>query len=124
IEDNAHGLFAKYKGKYLGTFGTLATQSFHETKNITCGEGGALLINDESMVERAEILRDKGTNRSKFLRGQVDKYTWVDIGSSWVMSDLLAAILWGQLQRADEINSQRVAIWNRYDQELPDWADR
>ena len=124
IEDNAHGLFAKYKSKYLGTFGSLATQSFHETKNITCGEGGALLINDGSLVERAEILRDKGTNRSKFLRGQVDKYTWVDIGSSWVMSDLLAAILWGQLQRADEINSQRVAIWNRYDQELPDWADR
>jgi dTDP-4-amino-4,6-dideoxygalactose transaminase len=124
IEDNAHGLYAKYKGKYLGTFGSLATQSFHETKNITCGEGGALLINDESLVERAEILRDKGTNRSNFLRGQVDKYTWVDIGSSWVMSDLLAAILWGQLQRVDQINSQRVAIWNRYDQELCDWSDK
>ena len=124
IEDNAHGLFAKYKSKYLGTFGSLATQSFHETKNITCGEGGALLINDGSLVERAEILRDKGTNRSKFLRGQVDKYTWVDIGSSWVMSDLLAAILWGQLQRADQINAQRVAIWNRYDQELRSWAER
>ncbi len=124
IEDNAHGLYAKYRGKYLGTFGSLATQSFHETKNITCGEGGALLINDESLVERAEILRDKGTNRSKFLRGQVDKYTWVDIGSSWLMSDLLAAILWGQLQRTDQINSQRLAIWNRYDQELRSWADR
>ena len=124
IEDNAHGLYAKYKGKYLGTFGSLATQSFHETKNITCGEGGALLINDESLVERAEILRDKGTNRSNFLRGQVDKYTWVDIGSSWVMSDLLAAILWGQLQRSDQINSQRVAIWDRYDHELRDWADK
>ena len=124
VEDNAHGLFAKYKGRYLGTFGALATQSFHETKNIICGEGGALIINDESMVERAEILREKGTNRSRFLRGQVDKYTWVDIGSSWVMSDLLAAILWGQLQRADEINSQRVAIWNRYDKGLCDWADR
>ena len=124
IEDNAHGLYAKYRGKYLGTFGSLATQSFHETKNITCGEGGALLINDESLVERAEILRDKGTNRSNFLRGQVDKYTWVDIGSSWVMSDLLAAILLGQLQRADQINSQRVAIWNRYDQELCDWSDK
>lgn len=80
IEDNAHGLFAKYKGRYLGTFGAMATQSFHETKNITCGEGGALLINDGSLVERAEILREKGTNRTKFLRGQVDKYTWVDIG--------------------------------------------
>ena len=124
VEDNAHGLFAKYKGRYLGTFGALATQSFHETKNITCGEGGALLVNDAALVERAEILRDKGTNRSRFVRGQVDKYTWVDIGSSWVMSDLLAAILWGQLQRSDQINSQRVAIWDRYDHELRDWADK
>jgi dTDP-4-amino-4,6-dideoxygalactose transaminase len=124
IEDNAHGLFAKYNGRYLGTLGSLATQSFHETKNITCGEGGALLINDRSLMERAEILREKGTNRSKFLRGQVDKYTWVDIGSSWVMSDLLAAILWGQLQRADGINSRRVEIWNRYHEQLADWADK
>ena len=124
IEDNAHGLYAKYQGEYLGTFGALATQSFHETKNITCGEGGALLINDAELVERAEILREKGTNRSRFLRGQVDKYTWVDIGSSWVMSDLLAAILWGQLQRADQTNAQRVAIWSRYDRELRDWAER
>ena len=124
VEDNAHGLFAKYKDQYLGTFGSLATQSFHETKNITCGEGGALIVNDEALVERAEILREKGTNRSRFLRGQVDKYTWVDIGSSWVMSDLLAAILWSQLQRVDQINSRRVANWNRYDQELRIWADR
>ena len=124
IEDNAHGLFAKYKGRPLGTFGSLATQSFHETKNITCGEGGALIINDPTLVERAEILREKGTDRSKFLRGQVDKYTWVDIGSSWVMSDLLAAILYGQLQRADTINGQRVAIWDRYHGELAEWADR
>jgi dTDP-4-amino-4,6-dideoxygalactose transaminase len=123
IEDNAHGLFAKYKGKYLGTFGSLATQSFHETKNIICGEGGALIVNDESMVERAEILREKGTNRSRFLRGQVDKYTWVDIGSSWVMSDLLAAILFGQLQRADEINDRRVQIWNQYHSGLASWAE-
>ena len=122
IEDNAHGLFAKYKGKYLGSFGAMATQSFHETKNITCGEGGALLINDASLVERAETLREKGTNRSKFLRGQVDKYTWVDIGSSWVLSDLLAAILWGQMQRAEEINSRRVEIWNRYHTQLSAWA--
>ena len=122
IEDNAHGLFAKYKSQYLGTFGALATQSFHETKNLTCGEGGALLINDASLVERAETLREKGTNRSKFLRGQVDKYTWVDIGSSWVLSDLLAAILWGQLQRADEINLRRVEIWNRYHSQLAIWA--
>jgi len=122
IEDNAHGLFAKYKGRYLGTFGAMATQSFHETKNITCGEGGALLINDSTLVERAEILREKGTNRTKFLRGQVDKYTWVDIGSSWVLSDLLAAILWGQLQRAEEINARRVMIWNQYHSQLAAWA--
>ena len=123
IEDNAHGLFARYKGKFLGSFGSMATQSFHETKNITCGEGGAILINDQHLVERAEILREKGTNRSSFLRGQVDKYTWVDIGSSWVLSDLLAAILWGQLQRASEINSRRVEIWNRYQRNLAPWAD-
>jgi len=122
IEDNAHGLFAKYKGKYLGSFGAMATQSFHETKNITCGEGGALLINDPSLTERAETLREKGTNRSKFLRGQVDKYTWVDVGSSWVLSDLLAAILWGQLQRATDINVRRVEIWNRYHENLLSWA--
>ena len=124
IEDNAHGLLARYKGLHLGTFGALATQSFHETKNITCGEGGALIVNDPALVERAEILREKGTDRSKFLRGQVDKYTWVDIGSSWVMSDLLAAILYGQLQRADTINAQRVAIWDRYHAEMATWADR
>jgi dTDP-4-amino-4,6-dideoxygalactose transaminase len=122
IEDNAHGLFAKYQGKNLGTFGALATQSFHETKNLTCGEGGALLINDESLIERAEILREKGTDRSKFLRGQVDKYTWVDIGSSWIMSDMLAAVLYGQLERNDEIQSQRMSIWNRYESELAEWA--
>ena len=122
IEDNAHGIFAKYRGKYLGTFGALATQSFHETKNITCGEGGALVINDASLAERAEILREKGTDRTKFLRGQVDKYTWVDVGSSWVISDLLAAILFGQLSRADEIYEQRMKIWNRYHNELQSWA--
>jgi dTDP-4-amino-4,6-dideoxygalactose transaminase len=124
VEDNAHGLFAKYKDQYLGTFGSIATQSFHETKNITCGEGGALIVNDEALVERAEILREKGTNRSRFLRGQVDKYTWVDIGSSWVMSDLLAAILYGQLQRADEINDRRLKIWNRYHSGIASWADK
>lgn len=123
IEDNAHGLYAKYQGRYLGTLGSLATQSFHETKNITCGEGGALLINNAALIERAEILREKGTNRSRFLRGQVDKYTWVDIGSSWVMSDLLAAILCGQLQRSTAINARRVDIWNRYDAKLREWAD-
>jgi dTDP-4-amino-4,6-dideoxygalactose transaminase len=124
IEDNAHGLFSTFKGKKLGSFGNLATQSFHETKNITCGEGGALVINDEDLVERSEILREKGTDRTKFLRGQVDKYTWVDVGSSWVMSDMLAAILCGQLERADIINAQRIAIYNRYDNELHQWADK
>lgn len=124
IEDNAHGLYAKYNGKYLGTFGSMATQSFHETKNITCGEGGALLINDEQLIERAEILREKGTNRSKFLRGQIDKYTWVAVGSSWVISDLLAAILFSQLKRADEINNRRVDIWNKYQSELAQWAEQ
>lgn len=123
IEDNAHGLFAKYKGKYLGTFGSLATQSFHETKNITCGEGGALVVNDPQLADRAEILREKGTDRTKFLRGQVDKYTWVDVGSSWVMSDLLAAILCGQLERADDIYAKRMHIWNRYKVELAKWAE-
>ncbi len=97
VEDNAHGLFASYKGRRLGTFGCLATQSFHETKNIICGEGGALIVNRADLTERAEILREKGTNRSRFFRGQVDKYTWVDIGSSYLPSDLLAAYLFAQL---------------------------
>lgn len=122
IEDNAHGLFGKYNGQYLGTFGALVTQSFHETKNIACGEGGALIINDKSLVERAEILREKGTDRSRFLRGQVDKYTWVDVGSSWVLSDILASILFGQLEQREEIYRARMAIYDRYDRELVSWA--
>lgn len=122
IEDNAHGLYGKYKGKYLGTFGTLATQSFHETKNITCGEGGALLINDSSYIERAEIIREKGTNRSRFFRGQVDKYTWVDKGSSYVLSDILAAFLHAQLNEAEKIQRKRKMIWNYYYEHLKDWA--
>src|SRR6185503_12794514 len=96
IEDNAHGLFGKYKGRYLGTFGSLATLSFHETKNFTCGEGGALLINDSQFNERSEMLREKGTDRSRFFRGEVDKYTWVDVGSSYCPSELLAAFLYAQ----------------------------
>lgn len=124
VEDNAHGLFGKYKGKPLGTFGALATQSFHETKNFSCGEGGALLINDARFVERAEILREKGTNRSRFFRGQVDKYTWVDVGSSFLMSDLLAAFLWAQLEQRDRIQQARQRIWNYYAKHLHDWAAR
>ncbi len=124
IEDNAHGLYGKYKGKYLGTFGALATQSFHETKNITCGEGGALLINEPSYIERAEIIREKGTNRSLFFRGEVDKYTWIDKGSSYVMSDILAAFLYAQITQKDEIQSKRKMIWEHYDQYLKDWATK
>lgn len=122
IEDNAHGLFGGYRGQPLGSFGALATQSFHETKNISCGEGGALLINDPAFSERAEILREKGTNRSRFFRGQVDKYTWVDLGSSYLPSEILAAVLWGQLEQAEQIQARRRRIWQRYDSELADWA--
>ncbi len=122
IEDNAHGLFGKYKDKSLGTFGSMATQSFHETKNFTCGEGGALLINDPQYIERAEIIREKGTNRSRFFRGQVDKYSWVDVGSSYLLSDLLAAYLYAQLEAAEEIQTRRRQIWFRYENELKDWA--
>ncbi|MDM8561943.1 dTDP-4-amino-4,6-dideoxygalactose transaminase [Candidatus Marithioploca araucensis] len=122
IEDNAHGLYGKYKGKYLGTFGALATQSFHETKNITCGEGGALLINEPSYIERAEIIREKGTNRSQFFRGEVDKYTWIDKGSSYVMSDILAAFLYAQMTQKDDIQSKRRKIWEHYYKHLKDWA--
>jgi dTDP-4-amino-4,6-dideoxygalactose transaminase len=123
VEDNAHGLFGKYRGRWLGTFGCLATQSFHETKNITCGEGGALLINDPGLIERAEIIREKGTNRSRFFRGQVDKYTWVEIGSSYVMSDVLAAFLFGQLEVWRPIQERRRRIWEWYEEHLRDWAE-
>jgi dTDP-4-amino-4,6-dideoxygalactose transaminase len=124
VEDNAHGLFGKFRGRWLGTFGCLAAQSFHETKNITCGEGGALLINDARLTERAEIIREKGTDRSRFFRGQVDKYSWVEIGSSYVMSDVLAAFLYAQLEIWPTIQAQRQRIWNHYDQHLYDWAQK
>jgi len=124
VEDNAHGLFGKYKGQYLGTFGCLATQSFHETKNITCGEGGAILINDPQYIERAEIIREKGTNRSRFFRGQVDKYTWVDAGSSYLPSDILSAFLYAQLESWKDIQVKRKRIWDYYDQQLRSWADQ
>jgi dTDP-4-amino-4,6-dideoxygalactose transaminase len=123
VEDNAHGLFGKYRGRALGSFGGLACQSFHETKNISCGEGGALLINDDSLVERAEIIREKGTNRSSFFRGDVDKYSWVDIGSSYLPSDLLAAFLFAQLEAWEKVQTRRRAIWERYFEGLADWAD-
>lgn len=122
VEDNAHGLFGRYKGKFLGTFGTMATQSFHETKNFTSGEGGALLINDPGLVERAEIIREKGTNRSRFFRGQVDKYTWMDIGSSYLPSEILAAFLFAQLEQREKIQSHRKQVWETYYAGLKDWA--
>jgi dTDP-4-amino-4,6-dideoxygalactose transaminase len=122
VEDNAHGLFARYKGKPTGTFGCLGTQSFHETKNITCGEGGALVINDPRLVDRAMVIREKGTNRSRFLRGQVDKYTWVDVGSSYLPSDLLAAFLLAQLEARVEIQRKRRRVWEYYRQHLQGWS--
>jgi dTDP-4-amino-4,6-dideoxygalactose transaminase len=123
VEDNAHGLFGKYRGRYLGTFGAFAAQSFHETKNFVCGEGGALVLNDAKYIERAEIIREKGTNRSRFFRGQVDKYSWVDIGSSYLPSDILAAFLYAQLEVRDEIQGKRRQVWDYYYEHLQDWAD-
>jgi dTDP-4-amino-4,6-dideoxygalactose transaminase len=122
VEDNAHGLFGRYRGQALGTFGALAAQSFHETKNVTCGEGGAILLNDGSLVEAAEIIREKGTNRKKFFRGEVDKYTWVGLGSSYVQSDLLAAFLYAQLEAREQIQRAREAVWRRYAEALEGWA--
>jgi dTDP-4-amino-4,6-dideoxygalactose transaminase len=124
VEDNAHGLFGSYRGRRLGSMGALSTLSFHETKNITCGEGGALVINEDRFAERAEILREKGTNRTRFFRGEVDKYTWVDVGSSYLPSDLLAAFLLAQLECRDAIQRRRHEIWNRYDDGLRAWAGR
>ncbi|MBA3656213.1 MAG: dTDP-4-amino-4,6-dideoxygalactose transaminase [Gemmatimonadaceae bacterium] len=124
VEDNAHGIFGKYKGRPLGTIGQLSTLSFHETKNFTAGEGGALVINDPEFAARAEILREKGTNRSAYFRGQVDKYTWVDMGSSYLPSELLAAWLWAQLQEREAITARRSEIWNRYKSGLANWAAR
>lgn len=122
VEDNAHGLFASYHGRPLGSLAPLATLSFHETKNISCGEGGALLINDPGLIGRAEILWEKGTNRARFFRGEVDKYTWVDIGSSFLPSDLLGAFLLAQLENKERIQTRRKEIWERYRTELADWA--
>jgi dTDP-4-amino-4,6-dideoxygalactose transaminase len=122
VEDNAHGLFGGYKGKPLGSFGSLATLSFHETKNFSCGEGGALLINDAEYIERAEILREKGTNRKRFFRGEVDRYSWVDIGSSYLPSEILAAVLYAQLLARERIRKQRRDVWEFYAAHLADWA--
>lgn len=124
VEDNAHGLYGSYRGRYLGTLGALAALSFHETKNFTCGEGGALLINDSRFQQRAEILREKGTDRSRFFRGEVDKYNWVDLGSSYLPSDLLAAFLQAQLESRALIQSARRKVWENYSSGLAEWAGR
>jgi len=124
VEDAAQGVMSKYKGRYLGTIGHMGCYSFHETKNYQCGEGGAILLNDPLFVERAEIIREKGTNRAKFYRGQVDKYTWVDIGSSYLLSELNAAFLYGQLEEAECINQDRLKSWNMYYEALKPLADK
>ena len=124
IEDAAQGVMSSYKGKALGTIGDYGCYSFHETKNYSMGEGGALLIKDPDMIERAEIVREKGTNRSKFFRGQIDKYTWVGYGSSYLPSDMNAAYLWAQLEEADKINDKRLSIWNFYHEELKELEDK
>lgn len=123
VEDAAQGVMAFYKGQALGTFGDYGCFSFHETKNYSMGEGGALLIRDEENIDRAEIIREKGTNRSKFFRGQIDKYTWVDFGSSYLPSEINAAYLWAQLECADEINNNRLKSWNSYYHALKPLAD-
>ncbi|MHC4337757.1 MAG: dTDP-4-amino-4,6-dideoxygalactose transaminase [Planctomycetota bacterium] len=123
VEDNAHGFLGKYKGKPLGTFGCMAALSFHETKNFTCGEGGALLVNGPQYVERAEIIREKGTNRSRLFRGEIDKYTWLDVGSSYLPSDMLAAFLYAQFEAKDHIQQHRRQIWQYYYTHLRQWAE-
>jgi dTDP-4-amino-4,6-dideoxygalactose transaminase len=125
VEDAAQGVNARYRNKYLGTIGDFGCYSFHETKNYVCGEGGALLINtdDQSIIDRAEIIREKGTDRSKFFRGEVDKYTWVDIGSSYLPSDILAAFLYAQFEKMDEINGMRIRVWNAYNEALKPFED-
>lgn len=123
IEDNAHGIFGSYRGKFLGTLSDLGVLSFHETKNLSCGEGGAIVINRPELIDRAEIIREKGTNRKQFLMGAVDKYSWVDVGSSWVLSDLLASILYSQIERRDVILGARSSAYERYAKELAAWGD-
>lgn len=120
IEDAAHCLLANHRGRALGSIGDLGTYSFHHTKNVTCGEGGTLLVNDQALLERAEVVWEKGTDRSKFLRGEIDRYTWRDVGSSFAASELSAAFLWGQLEAAEAITARRLAIWDRYHEAFAD----
>jgi len=123
VEDAAQGVNAKYKNKYLGTIGSIGCFSFHETKNYICGEGGAILINEKAFIERAEIIREKGTNRNKFFRGEIDKYTWIDVGSSYIGSDLLAAFLWAQFENLDDIQHKRKKIFDLYYEGLSELAE-
>ncbi len=123
VEDNAHGLGGTYRGRPLGSLGAMATQSFHATKNVQCGEGGAIVLNEPAYLERAEIIREKGTNRSRFHRGEVDHYRWVDIGSSYLPSDLLAAFLTAQLESIKDVQVRRAAVWAHYERELAPWAN-
>jgi dTDP-4-amino-4,6-dideoxygalactose transaminase len=122
VEDNAHGLGASWRGQHLGTFGVLGTQSFHDTKNLTCGEGGALLVNDIGLRDRAEVIREKGTDRARFLRGQVDRYTWQDAGSSYLLSEISAALLVAQSEGFDDMQRLRHGVWAAYAERLADWA--
>ena len=124
IEDNAHGLFGEYYGKKLGTIGDISTFSFHETKNISCGEGGAIVLNKSNLFERAKIIREKGTNRSKFVQGKINKYTWVDKGSSYILSDILSAVLFYQLKNSKKIQSKRENLWKKYHKYLKNWCDK
>jgi dTDP-4-amino-4,6-dideoxygalactose transaminase len=122
VEDNAHGLFGSYRGRNLGAIGSLATLSFHETKNLTCGEGGALLVNDRALIDRAELIREKGTDRSRFFRGEIDKYGWVDVGSSYLPAELLAAMVCAQLEDRQRVQDRRRCLWSRYASQLAQWA--
>ena len=124
IEDNAHGIFGEYHGKKLGSIGHISTFSFHKTKNISCGEGGALAINKPGLSDRAEVIREKGTDRLKFLRGEIDKYTWVDKGSSYILSDILSAVLFHQLKNSKKIQYKRKKLWENYHNNLKDWCDK
>lgn len=123
IEDAAHGIMSRYRARPLGSFGQLGCLSFHETKNVTCGEGGALLVNEDEMVARAEVVQEKGTNRSRFFRGEVDRYTWVELGSSFLTSEINAAFLWAQLEEADAITAARMRVWQAYHERLAPLED-
>lgn len=124
VEDAAQGVGSLYKGRFAGSIGDMGCYSFHETKNVSCGEGGAILINHSDLIEQAEIVREKGTNRSKFFRGQVDKYTWVALGSSYLPSDMIAAYLYPQLEKMNDINNRRKMLWNRYNEAFRDLEDK